>query len=172
MSQLHVRAASTSDLDEMLALWRALEAVQGLHRIFPMVGDPEGKIRALLLDAIDHPESRVFVVDGTSGLLGMAVARIEEQGPRSMSSARIVELSRVVVVPAARGSGIGRALIEAAASFGAEHGASYLTAKLFSGNATGRGFWERMGFVPRYEERVRPIGASGAADILGSEEAD
>jgi GNAT superfamily N-acetyltransferase len=48
-------------------------------------------------------------------------------------------------------------LVEHAARFGKERGARFLTAKLFTGNTQGRGFWERMGFVARYEERIKPI---------------
>jgi len=28
---------------------------------------------------------------------------------------------------------------------------------LFTGNVDGRAFWERMGFVARYEERIKPV---------------
>ena len=74
-----------------------------------------------------------------------------------MSDARVVELSRVVVKEEARGRGLGRNLLDAAAAFARERGATYLTAKLFAGNTAGRAFWERMGFVPRYEERIKPV---------------
>jgi GNAT superfamily N-acetyltransferase len=157
MTARSIREATEADLDQLLDLWRALEAIQGSHRLFPMAEDPETRIAGLLTEAIADADSAVFVVDGPGGLLGMAVARVTEQGHHSMSDARVVELSRVVVRDVERGGGLGKALVEHAARFGKERGATFLTAKLFTGNTQGRGFWERMGFVARYEERIKPI---------------
>jgi len=157
MTDTPVREARETDLDQMLVLWRALELIQGSHRLFPMADDPEGRITGLLKEAIADPESAVFVIDGPGGLLAMAVVRVTGQGHHSMSNARVVELSRVVVQQSERGRGLGKALIEHAARFGKERGATFLTAKLFAGNTEGRTFWQRMGFVPRYEERIKPI---------------
>jgi GNAT superfamily N-acetyltransferase len=63
----------------------------------------------------------------------------------------------VVIKADARGEGLGAKLIEVATTFAQARGAAFLTAKLFTGNEEGRAFWERMGFVPRYEERIKPV---------------
>ena len=157
MPDASVREATEADLDAMLELWRVLEEIQGDHRLFPRVRDAEKRIAGLLREAIAAEDSAVFVIDGSDGLLGMAVARVTEQGHHSMSDARVVELSRVVVRADVRGGGLGARLIAAAAEFAKAHGAAYLTAKLFTGNTEGRAFWEHMGFVARYEERIRPV---------------
>jgi len=157
MSKPVVREATEADLDEMLSLWRALEQIQGAHRLFPMVDDPETRIAGLFREAIHDPDSAALVIAGPEGLLGMVIARVSEQGHHSMSDARVVELSRVVVKADARGLGLGKTLIEAATTFAQGRGAAFLTAKLFTGNEEGRAFWERMGFVPRYEERIKPV---------------
>jgi GNAT superfamily N-acetyltransferase len=157
MRQPFIRGATEADLDEMLSLWRALEKIQGGHRLFPMVDDPETRITDLFHEAIADPDSAALVIEGRDGLLGMAIVRVAEQGHHSMSSARVAELSRVVVAEEARGRGLGKMLIEAATAFGRERGATFLTAKLFTGNTAGRVFWERLGFVPRYEERIKPV---------------
>jgi GNAT superfamily N-acetyltransferase len=167
-----VRVAAERDLDQMLSLWLTLEAAQRSFRVLPTRPEAEKRITLLMREAIEDPDSRALVVEGAGGLLGMAIAHIAEQARDSMSESTVVELSRVVVLPEARGTGVGRALIEAAEEFGRARGAAYLTAKTFTGNVAGRGFWDRLGFIPRYEQRVRPIEASGAADILGPEEAD
>jgi GNAT superfamily N-acetyltransferase len=152
-----IREATEADLEAMLDLWRALEDIQGDYRLFPRVRDAEQRITWLMREAIAAGDSAVFVIDGPDGLLGMAVARVTEQGHHSMSDARAVELSRVVVRADARGAGLGARLIAAAQDFAKVHGAAYLTAKLFTGNTEGRAFWERMGFVARYEERIKPV---------------
>jgi len=152
-----IREATEADLDAMLSLWRELERIQGGHRLFPMVADAEQRIAGLFREAIADPDSAALVIDGPDGVLGMAIARTTEQGHHSMSNARVVELSRVVVRADARGRGLGKELIEAARAFGKERGAAFITAKLFTGNTEGRAFWERMGFVARYEERIKPV---------------
>ena len=152
-----IREATDADLDAMLSLWRELERIQGGHRLFPMAADAERRIVGLFREAIADPGSAAFVIDGPDGLLGMAIARVTEQSHHSMSDARVVELSRVVVRADARGRGLGKELIDAASAFAKEHGAAYLAAKLFTGNTEGRAFWERMGFVARYEERIKPV---------------
>jgi GNAT superfamily N-acetyltransferase len=160
MQMMHepiIRPGTEADLDAMLALWRALEQIQGAHRLFPMVDDPETRITALFREAIANPDSAALVIEGPEGLLGMAIVRLSEQGHHSMSNARVVELSRVVVKEEARGQGLGTKLIGAATAFAHARGATFLTAKLFTGNAAGRAFWERLGFVPRYEERIKPV---------------
>jgi GNAT superfamily N-acetyltransferase len=157
MTKPPIREATEADIDAMLSLWRELEQIQGGHRLFPRVADAEERITGLLREAIADPDSAAFVGDGPDGMLGMAIARITEQGHHSMSDARVVELSRVVVRADARGRGLGKQLIDAATAFGRERGASFVTAKLFTGNADGRAFWERMGFVARYEERIKPV---------------
>ncbi len=152
-----VREATEADLGAMRTLWRELEQIQGGYRLFPMVSDAEERITGLFREAIQDPDSAAFVIEGPDGMLGMAIARVTEQGHHSMSDARVVELSRVVVRADARGRGLGKELIEAATAFGKERGAAFLTAKLFTGNTDGRVFWERMGFVARYEERIKPV---------------
>ena len=152
-----IREASEADLDAMLSLWRELEAIQGGYRLFPMVSDAEERIAALFREAIADPDSAALVIDGPDGMVGMAIARVTEQGHHSMSDARVVELSRVVVRAEARGRGLGKQLIDAATAFGKDRGAAFVTAKLFTGNVEGRAFWERMGFVARYEERIKPV---------------
>lgn len=157
MTKAPIREATEGDLDAMLSLWRELERIQGSHRLFPMVADAEDRIAGLFREAIADPDSAALVIDGPDGMLGMAIARITEQGHHSMSDARVAELSRVVVRSDARGRGLGTELIEAARAFAKERGAAFLTAKLFTGNTEGRAFWERMGFVARYEERIKPV---------------
>jgi GNAT superfamily N-acetyltransferase len=157
MSHAPIREAIESDLDAMLSLWQELERMQGAFRLFPMAPNAEGRILELFREAIADDDSAALVIDGPDGLLAMAIVRATDMGHHSMSDARVAELSRVVVRADARGRGLGKELIHAAALFAKEHGAAYLTAKLFTGNTEGRAFWERMGFIARYEERIKPV---------------
>ena len=153
-----VRRARADELDDLLALWRILQEDQGAFRIFPRVPDAEQRVQASLANAItERNGSCVFVVDDDGAAVGMALVTVHEQGPHSLSDARVVEMSSVVVRGEARKSGVGRLLVEAAIAFGRERGAGFISAKVFSRNTEGLAFWDRMGFEPRYEERIRPL---------------
>ena len=153
-----IREATEDDLPLLLDLVGVLESAQGAHRVFPVVPDLATALDAQLREAIRDPGARVLIAEGPSGPVGMAVATINEPGGGRTHTARTLDLAKVVVVPDARGDGVGRALVRAAEEFGRARGATYLVAKVYSGNADGLRFWGHLGFEPRYEERVRPIG--------------
>lgn len=155
MPPVTIRSAGTGDLDALLALWRALEDAQSAFRVFPMIENPEHRVIETFRAAITDVDARVLVAEDDGSIVGMAIATYG--GHHGLSDASLVELSRVVVAPDRRSRRIGTALVDAAASFGRERGAMFLVAKSFSGNEAARRFWERLGFTPRYEERVRPI---------------
>lgn|GEM_PF-809465 len=159
MSEYVVRMANAGDLEQMVALWGVLNEAQRDHRIYPMAADAESVAAAMLAGALDDPHARVFVAQDHHDLIAMAVVHVEDR--TGLNAARVGELSRVVVRPGSRGSGVGARLVARAEEWAREHGAEFLAAWVFSGNTEGTGFWDRMGFVPRAEERVRPILRSG-----------
>jgi len=152
-----IREAKHDDLPQLLALWRSLEDAQRDHRVFPTRPDAEQRVALMMREAIDDPNAAVLVIDDESGLVGMAIAEVTPSGAHSLADAVMCELSRVVIAPARRGAGFGSMLVAAAEEFGRARGANWLSARLFSGNEAGRAFWSSRGFVPRYEQRVRPI---------------
>lgn len=155
---MQIREAAQHDLPQMLSLWRTLEDAQRAHRVFPTRADAEDRVAEMFGASMEDPEARVIVIeDGTGRLVAMALAEVRGTGPHSLADAVCVELSRVVVAPDRRGSGLGAMLVAAAEEFGRAHGADWLSARLFTGNEAGRAFWAGQGFVPRYEQRVRAI---------------
>lgn len=153
-----VRRARPDEVDELLAMWNVLQQDQGEFRLFPRVADAEQRMRKVFEAATaDQEEQCVLVVDDGGEIAGIALVSVREQSAHSMSEARVVELSSVVVRPDARKGGIGRMLVDAALAFGRERGAEYMSAKIFTRNVEALAFWERMGFEPRYEERIRRI---------------
>ena len=59
----------------------------------------------------------------------------------------VVELTRLYVDPASRGSGIGAALVEASLAWSRDYGARSMLVNVFADNHGGRRFYERFGFT-------------------------
>ena len=70
---------------------------------------------------------------------------------------RHAHLGIIAVRDQAEGQGVGRALLEAAASWARERGFRRLTLNVFAGNARARGVYERAGFLPETLRYVRAI---------------
>lgn len=150
-----IRTATPEDLPEILHLWRHLEEHQGAYRMFPLVEDANQRAEAMFKESIEDPEHRVFVAEQGGKIAGMLVAyRTQSKG---FSHAQTVDLSKLIIDNKHRNRGIGRMLVEAAEEFARETGATYMTARVFSDNLAGTGFWGALQFEPRYEERARPV---------------
>lgn len=150
------RPATLEDLGDLLALWRDLEEAQGRFRLFPPVEEAAQRIEASFRDAVASADADVLLVvddDGTPA--GMALVHLER--PSRMSDEQAVELSRVVVRPDRRASGIGKLLVDATSDWARARGVRSLFAGVFVGNEASRGFWRAAGFVPWVERMVRPV---------------
>ena len=156
MADFTIRDATTGDIPVLLALWRRLEDDQGSARIFPIRPDAPDVVVSDFKETIESEDGRLIVAEDETGIIAMATVWFWES-KRSLDPMPIVDFSRVVVHPDHRSRGIGMALIDEAEGFGRTRGARYLQAHFFSANDDGRRFWDRRGFVPRYEARVRPI---------------
>jgi GNAT superfamily N-acetyltransferase len=153
--QATVRIATQDDLVTIMHLWRHLEEHQGAYRMFPLVEDAASQAEALFKRALDDPDSRVLIVDHAGKPAGMLFA--QRTRSKGFSHAETLDISKMVIETNYRGRGYGRLLVEAAEEFARETGANYMTGRVFSDNLSGTGFWEALGFQPRYEERARPV---------------
>jgi ribosomal protein S18 acetylase RimI-like enzyme len=144
-----------------MTLFRELADVQKDWRVFPprptLIADTESKYSA----AIEDPNALLVVAEveespgrGPATVVGMALGQVHR--PSSFSDQLAVELSGVVVRPAFRGRGIGRALAEEIRRFAYRRGAAYVTLKSFAQNEVASSFWEKVGFAPRVIQMVAP----------------
>lgn len=150
-----VREATGDDLPELTKLWRHLEEHQSAYRMFPLLPDAGDRAELMFKESIDDPNVKVFVVEHEGKVAGMLVAQRTQS--KGFSHADTVDLSKMVIDSKHRNRGFGRMLVEAAEEFARSTGATYLTARVFSDNLAGTGFWGSLSFEPRYEERARPV---------------
>ena len=146
-AEIVVRRAREEDLPAVLGLidlmnkegkeWWVFQPRTGFER------EVEATYRASLRDPVAHH----VVAEVAGRVVGSALARIERVSTRS--DQRALELSGVVVDPAFRRTGVGRALVSEAARFARARALEIVTLKVFAQNDGGMRFWEEMGFTPR-----------------------
>jgi GNAT superfamily N-acetyltransferase len=116
--------------------------------------EPEAHERALR-DALTDERSLVLVAEHDDRLVGSLVAGLL---PMPMYGARLAFLQELFVDEAARGSGAGRALMDAFDTWARQGGAA--VEALGTSRPAAMAFYERLGFVTRptmyYWRRVAP----------------
>jgi ribosomal protein S18 acetylase RimI-like enzyme len=131
---VEVRAATAADEEPLIRLDRAAWTTYSSPGPLPE-GEPFFDQKTIPEDVL------VAVVEGAvAGYLRLAKAS------RFASSDHVLTINGVAVDPARQRRGIGRALIDAAATEARRRGARRLTLRVFSPNAAARALYESAGF--------------------------
>ncbi len=111
---------------------------------------------AFLLERCAKLAGRVFVLDADRQVIGfvsvMTQVPPEEPGEERAEYAYVSDL---VVLPAHRGRGFGRALLERAETFAREQGARMLKVGVLAGNRPARRLYHEMGFADHQIQLVK-----------------
>jgi ribosomal protein S18 acetylase RimI-like enzyme len=101
---------------------------------------------------------RVFVAASDAELVGFATvwSRVPPQEPDDPPLA-YAYVSDLVVLPAWRGRGVGRALLARAEAFAREQGAPWLGIGVMAENDGARRLYERLGFAAFHVEMKKPL---------------
>ena len=89
---------------------------------------------------------------------GLAMGRLDDEDPR------VAGLYAMWVAPQARGTGAGRALVEAVIAWATERGARRLTTSVTEGNAAGAALYAAAGFADT--GRREPLGHSDGVVVV------
>jgi ribosomal protein S18 acetylase RimI-like enzyme len=142
-----VRPATEDDLPAIEALTLDLAAMQSDWRVFPTREGFERDIVARYRQLLHHDRAIVLVAGSGEAVDAMACGQILT--PSRFSDEPAVELSGVVVSEAARGGGLGRALVLAVAGFAREKGVERVVLDTFESNRDAVAYWMELGFRPR-----------------------
>ena len=143
--RVHVRPATDDDLPDLLRLWGELQATGG-RQARDALHVTSDEVAHRLLDAIHDDIHRVVVADVGDEVHGMAIFARTSLGP--LSSGTAAQLHHLVVAGGHRRSGIGHALLAAAAAYADEVGAEHLLVGVAPALRDANRFYARLGFSP------------------------
>ena len=144
------RPAGPPDLERVDHLWAQAESELGAQRGGPRLlgtlrrpsearGQPPGE-RLLVVGVIDE------------AVLGFASTRVDREGPVPAADIEVV-----FVDEAARGVGIGEAMVERSCAWAESRGCAGVDARALPGNRAAKAFLEDRGFVTRLLTMHRPL---------------
>ncbi len=140
-----VRAATPADREALVALW--LELVLHHRRLdpdYPRVPSVREALLTEIARGLGASSCGIWIAHREDAAVGFAFAELERGGPAA--SPGLAWIHEIYVEPAARRTGVARALVDQALAFFAAHGQTRYSVRVESGNDGGRAFWQRLGF--------------------------
>jgi ribosomal protein S18 acetylase RimI-like enzyme len=161
-NRVRVRAASADDVDELVALVGSLTDLGPVRGRRVARSWPDG-FRVQCERLLADPAHRVVVAveeagsadDGT--VVGAAVLGADTTG--GLLDPPSVYVSHLLVAPAHRKRGVGRALVSAAAGYAEELGVDSVVVAVAPTTRDANRFFARLGFAPLVIRRVAPVAA-------------
>jgi len=155
MSASDIRLAGPADMAEVMTGLRALAAD---------LGDPFNASEATVSDALFGPRAFGFALLAASrGGLALCNPILS-----TFQGATIVYVSDLWVAASARGMGLGRALLAAAAREGQRRWqANALRLTVYDDNPRAMTFYQRLGFVLRDQDRITALTGARLAELRG-----
>lgn len=132
-----VRQATAADLPALVPLFDRYRQFYGQHADRP-------RAQAFLAERLLRGESVVFLALDGAQTIGFVQLYASFS---SIRTARLVILNDLYVDPAARRTGAGHALVEAAAAYARDQGAAGLILSTAVTNAPAQALYERLGWV-------------------------
>ncbi|MDW5376034.1 GNAT family N-acetyltransferase [Halomonas sp. HP20-15] len=132
-----IRSATVSDLEPLSQL------LDDYRRFYAQPSDPAAA-RAFLAQRLGAADSRLLVHAGQAGALSGFVQLYPVLSTVSLAPRWL--LNDLYVHPEARGRGIGRALMQAAATLAREHGVPRLTLSTQTHNKAAQALYESLGW--------------------------
>ena len=156
-ANVRVRPAGHADSAALATLVRSTDiSSTALNaRALAEVGAAELAAR---FDVVLDETDRVLLVacDEAGALVGMLAARRDELS--AVEATPVLHVTHLLVVPAWRRRGVGRALLTAIVLAAEERGIEALVASVASGSREGNRYLARLGFAPLVVRRVASIG--------------
>jgi GNAT superfamily N-acetyltransferase len=161
-----IRPARPADESTLLGMLPLLaEFPVPFWRTAQQIADADLRI---LLHALHHPEpgNSVLVAEEPPDTIAGFVFAVTRQD--YFTGRPQVHIEVLIVLDAARGRGIARALIGAVEEWARSRGNANVTLNVFANNARARSIYERLGYRPETVHYIKPLDAGPAADEGGA----
>ncbi len=153
-----VRRGSAADIDRLAPLWEALRAH---HASLPAMPPKRGPVeswdcrRRKYRDWLADERGTLLIAEQDGEPIGYAMLTLGPGAATWDVGDRVIEVETLSVLAHARGNGVGRALLDAAADVAKEAGAQALAAGVAHTNTDAIRFYEREGFGQFYVTLLR-----------------
>jgi GNAT superfamily N-acetyltransferase len=158
--EITIRQATGDDYEALCAL---LEEVDALHReqVPQVFRRPAGPVRERdYIDGLLADESAgLFLALADGRPAGSLLVLLRDAPPIPiLVPRRVAVVDNLVVKASFRGSGVGRALMDRAEAWAAQHGAGAVELSVFEFNRQAIGFYESLGYETITRRMVKPLG--------------
>jgi GNAT superfamily N-acetyltransferase len=141
-----IRRASVRDIDQLTALWRAINAHHShLDPLFTERSEAAAEARELLRAQLADADTAIFVSERGAELVGFCAVRIDRAPPILVEVER-AQLTDLFVVETLRRHGLGKALVGAALDWVRARRVSRIEVRVATGNHEGQAFWRALGW--------------------------
>lgn len=157
---LRIRAAQAEDADLLHAAIARM--AEGLGQGERVVSRPEQLRRH---GFGPRPAFEALIAEDARGFVGAVIFFPSFSSWRGEAGAYVLDL---YVEPAARGRGVGDALLRRVAALTAERGGAYLRLSADATNAAAHGFYRALGFTEKREEAIFALTGDAFARLSGA----
>lgn len=154
MSETQISEGGIERVGELEPLWAAMHSYHSemAQTVAPTreLADSWQRRRPQYEQWLSEENAWLLIAEQDGTAIGYAVVTVEEGPPTWQVGELVAELKSLVVVPEARGGGIGAMLVARAREIAAEAGAPRMAVSVAHANADALRFYAREGFAPFY----------------------
>jgi GNAT superfamily N-acetyltransferase len=141
-----IRRAFARDLDQLTALWRAINAHHShLDPLFTERSEAGAEARELLRAQLADADMAFFVSERAGELVGFCAVRVDRAPPILVEVER-AQITDLFVVEGLRRKGLARALVASALEWVRARRIGRIEVRVARGNHEGQAFWRSLGF--------------------------
>ena len=153
-ASVHVRPASPCDAQALVELAQSVDLYRGVFSGRPLTVESRQHFEERFAEIIAGGQRLIMVAEDDGEPVGFVVARPDDVG--AIVPTPVMNVSHLIVKPAARKRGIGRALLASVVQIAEERGIDHLVATASSGSRDANRYLARLGFAPLVIKRIAP----------------
>jgi ribosomal protein S18 acetylase RimI-like enzyme len=166
---VRVRPATHEDIPALVELVQAIDTSSGLFSGKPLHDQSTGHLSERFADLLGSDRALLLAADESGAVVGLLSARDDAVGAIDLTP--VLHVTHLMVDPAHRRRGIGRALLAAAVRLADERGVEHVLTTAAAGSREGNRYLARIGFAPLVVHRIAPTSALrrslGMTDVAG-----
>lgn len=166
---VRVRPATHDDIPALVQLLEHVDVTSSLFSGRPLHDSTSSHLAERFGEIVDSDLWLLVAADEAGGAVGMLAAKPDTVGAIDLTP--VLHVTQVLVDPAHRRRGIGRALLAAAVHLADEQGVEHVLTTAAAGSREGNRYLARIGFAPLVVHRIASTStlrrSLGMTDVAG-----